>query len=267
MNKFERFCNRHGSWGIRNLMLYIVIGNILVFLLAQTDRGAQIVYNLYFIPELIKQGQVWRLLTFVFVPASGSIFTFALSMYFYYMIGSSLEREWGTLKFNVFYFSGMLFTMIYSFLAGAIADATYLNLSMFFAFATLYPDMQLLLFFVIPIKIKYLGYINALLFLLGIVFNRFPYNILPLIALANYLLFFGGYFIGYFKRRRFETQNTIEFKSKIRDLKKERGYLHKCTICGKTDTDYPDMEFRYCSQCKGYACYCEEHILNHKHIE
>ncbi|MGI6577470.1 MAG: rhomboid family intramembrane serine protease [Eubacteriales bacterium] len=267
MNRFERFLNRNNHKGIRNLMLYIVIGNVLVFLLSQTDRGITIVNYLTFIPQLILQGQVWRLITFVFIPPSFNLLTLLLSLYFYYMVGSVLEREWGVLRFNVYYISGIVLTIIYSLISNTYASAHYINLSLFFAFATLFPDFQILLFFFIPIKIKYLAYVNAAFFLMGIILNRFPANLLPLIAIANYFLYFYQDIIYFFKRQRMSTRNTVSFKSKVRNIKKERGYLHRCTTCGKTDTDYPDMEFRYCSLCRGYACYCEEHIMDHTHIQ
>lgn len=266
LNRFERFLNRHNGKGIKNLMLYIVIGNALVFMLSLTDRGPIIVSYFTFIPRLIMQGEVWRLITFILIPPASNLFTLLLSLYFYYMVGSVLEREWGVLKFNVYYFSGIVLTIIYSLISGTYATAHYINLSLFFAFATLFPDFQILLFFFIPIKIKYLAFVNAAFFLFGIIFNSFPANLLPLVAVANYFLYFYGDFIYFFKKQRTVAKNTVSFKNKIRSMKKEKGYLHRCTTCGKTDTDHPDMEFRYCSLCRGYACYCEEHIMDHTHI-
>lgn len=266
MKKFERFLYRNRNKGIRNLMLYIIIGNAIVFLLAQTDRGATIVNYFTFLPHLILEGQIWRLVTFIFIPSTFSFFSLLLSLYFYYMIGTTLEREWGTLRFNLYYLTGTVLTIIYSLLSKSFATAHYLNLSMFFAFATLFPDFQILLFFILPIKIKYLAYVNAALFLVNIIFNRFPENLLPLVAIANYFIYFYPEIIYFFKTKRFAAKNTVSFKAKVRDNKKKRGYLHRCTTCGKTDTDYPNMEFRYCSICRGYACYCEEHIMDHTHI-
>jgi hypothetical protein len=96
--------------------------------------------------------------------------------------------------------------------------------------------------------------------------NRFPANLLPLIAIANYFLFFWSDIIGFFRRQRRTSKNTVSFKNRLREIKRDKGYVHRCTTCGKTDTDHPEMEFRYCSLCKGYACYCEEHIMDHTHI-
>jgi hypothetical protein len=181
-------------------------------------------------------------------------------------VGTSLEHEWGVLRFNIYYLTGIILTVVYSLITGAWATTYYLNLSLFFAFATLFPDFQLLLFFILPIKVKYLAYLDAVVFLVGILLNRFPENLFPLIAIANYFLFFWSDIIGFFRRQRRTAKNTISFKNKLREIKRDKGYLHRCTTCGKTDTDHPEMEFRYCSLCKGYACYCEEHIMDHTHI-
>lgn len=246
-------------------MLYIIIGNALVFLLAQTDRGLTIVNYFVFYPELILKGQIWRLITFILIPPTSNLFSLVLTLYFYYMVGSALEQEWGVLKFNVYYLTGVVLTAVYSLLSGAMASSFYLNLSLFFAFAMLFPNFQVLLFFILPVKIKYLAYLDAALFLLSIVLNRFPGNLLPLVAIANFFLYFHRDIIDFFRSRR-TMGKTISFQNKVHRMKRERDYLHRCTTCGKTDTDYPDMEFRYCSLCRNYACYCEEHILDHTHI-
>ena len=136
------------------------------------------------------EGQIWRLVTFIFIPSTFSFFSLLLSLYFYYMIGTTLEREWGTLRFNLYYLTGTVLTIIYSLLSKSFATAHYLNLSMFFAFATLFPDFQILLFFILPIKIKYLAYVNAALFLVNIIFNRFPENLLPSLPLLTTLFTF-----------------------------------------------------------------------------
>ena len=134
-------------------------------------------------------------MTYVFVPTEASPIWLLVMLYFYYWIGSCLEREWGNGKFTIYYVSGMLLTAIYGVVLSAIlgrdviVSTTYLNLSMFFAFATLYPDMQVLLFFIIPIKVKYLAYVDAALFVLGIITTAFPLNLLPVVAVLNYLVY------------------------------------------------------------------------------
>jgi membrane associated rhomboid family serine protease len=274
--KLDRFCYKHPRFGIPNLMLWVVIGNAVVYLLTMIDRTGLFASYLVFSPQLILQGQIWRLVAFVFFPVStGNLFLAAISLYFYYFIGSTLEREWGTPKFTIFYVSGILFHIVAGILAtllsgspGIAFSAHYLNLSMFFAFASLFPNMQVLLLFVLPIKIKWLAWLNAVYFLIDIIRLPSVYKLIPIIAILNYLLFFGGDLIQMARRalgRR--PSKTIRFRSAAKAAKEKKGYLHKCAVCGKTDTDYPDMEFRYCSKCNGYYCYCEDHINNHVHIQ
>ena len=168
-------------------MLYIIIGNAIVFLLAQTDRGATIVNYFTFLPHLILEGQIWRLVTFIFIPSTFSFFSLLLSLYFYYMIGTTLEREWGTLRFNLYYLTGTVLTIIYSLLSKSFATAHYLNLSMFFAFATLFPIFRYFVLYLAN-KNKISGIRNAALFW-STLFNRFP-KIYALVAIANYFIYF-----------------------------------------------------------------------------
>lgn len=275
MNRIDRFCYTHPNFGIPRLMLYIVFGNIAVFLLSSMDTTGMLRGMLAFSPEMIfKHGQIWRLITFVFIPESSGL-ALVLWLYFYYFIGNALEDQWGTAKFNVFYLSGVVLTILYSTLTWLItgisygATVHYLNLSMFFAFATMYPDMQVLFMFIIPIKIKWLAILDAALFAMGILTSRFPMNLLPVVALLNYVIFFGDWLFGYFgKEKRQQRKTTINFKAeqkRIHQEMKNRPYNRKCEVCGRTDTDYPDLEFRYCSRCEGYHCYCMDHIGNHVH--
>ena len=289
----DRFCYKHPRFGIPNLMLVIVVGNVLVWLMDQFSYGVSLSALLAFSPYYILHGQIWRIITFVFVPLDSNLFFLAVSLYFYYMIGSVLEREWGTAKFNVFYGLGVLLNVVVGFLLYAVtaplypshllpllttASMTYVNLSLFFAFATLYPNMQVLLFFIIPIKVKWLAWADVALFavdILGALFRLdFLNALLPVIALLNFLVFFWSDLTGTIRyhRSRARHQNsyqTIHFKSAVKQQEKkarEQGYHHKCCVCGRTDTEYPNLQFRYCSRCAGYHCFCEDHIFNHVHF-
>ena len=269
----DRFCYKHPRLGIPNLMTILVVGTALVYLM-DLFSGGMFSAMLDFYPAAILRGQVWRLVTFLFIPLSYRPITLLLSLYFYWWIGKSLEREWGTTKFTVFYACGVLFNIIFGFLAGS-TSVTYLNLSLFFAFASLYPDLQVLLIF-IPVKVKWLAWIDAAFFALTILFNLINFNfvgaLLPLVAILNYVLFFWSFLRDFVRRifRRYQHQSsrqTINFKKAAREAKKDKGYLHKCAVCGITDADDPNMEFRYCSKCNGYYCYCADHINNHVHIQ
>ena len=269
----DRFCYKHPRLGIPNLMTILVVGTALVYLM-DLFSGGMFSAMLDFYPAAILRGQVWRLVAFLFIPLSYRPITLLLSLYFYWWIGKSLEREWGTTKFTVFYACGVLFNIIFGFLAGS-TSVTYLNLSLFFAFASLYPDLQVLLIF-IPVKVKWLAWIDAAFFALTILFNLINFNfvgaLLPLVAILNYVLFFWSFLRDFVRRifRRYQHQSsrqTINFKKAAREAKKDKGYLHKCAVCGVTDADDPNMEFRYCSKCNGYYCYCADHINNHVHIQ
>lgn len=273
----DRFCYKHPRFGIRNLMLYIVIGNIIVYLFSIMDTTNTFVYYLYFNPQLILQGQVWRLITFIFIPTTSGLLFVALMLYFYYFIGSTLEREWGSGKFTIYYIFGILLTIIYGFISGLLTnsgymllDSSYINLSMFFAFAALFPETRVLLFFFIPIKIKWLAIVDAAFFAISMLITPFPLNLLPLVAVANFFLFCGNLVFGdAFRRARANNKNATQFRTAVHRAKYEEAqqpYRHKCAVCGRTDTEYPNLEFRYCSRCAGYRCFCSDHINNHVHF-
>jgi len=273
MNKIDRFCYRHPRFGITNLMLYIVIGNAIVWLFSMF--APDILNYLYFSPYHILRGEVWRIFTFVIYPINTGYLAI-IAFYFYYMIGRTLEQQWGAGKFTIYFFTGILLTVLYGFAVYFIfrvnlpVSADYIYFSMFFAFATLFPDAQVLLFFIIPIKMKWLGLVDALFFLVSIVTTPFPANLLPIVAVLNYLLFCGGWLFSYLKpEKRKQRQNTVNFKNEVRRIQHEqnsRPYSRKCEVCGRTDTDYPNLEFRFCSRCSGYHCFCIDHINNHQHF-
>ena len=267
----DRFCSRHPNFGIPNLMRYIVIANIVFWLLNFVN--GKFIYYMTFSPFAIMHGQVWRLISFVFIPPGTGIIAF-IAFYFYYVIGSSLEQHWGTAKFNLYFLTGVLLTIIYGFLVYFITgrscnlSAVYIYLSLFFSFAALFPDMQVLLFFIIPIKIKYLAIVDGILFILGVIGSRFPENLLPVVAVLNFVIFCGGEMFRPLRRRP-ASATTVNFRreaAKIRNEEQRRLYNHRCCVCGRTDRDYPDLEFRYCSKCAGYRCFCADHINSHVHF-
>ncbi len=282
MKKVDQFCYKHPRFGIPNLMLYVVVGNAIVWLFTMftsfSGGGVSILDYLYFSPYHILRGEIWRLVTFIIIPGSTSILAL-IFFYFYYMIGRTVEAQWGPGKFTIYFFSGVLLTVIYGFLVYFIfrinlaVSAQFIYLSLFFTFATLYPDMQVLLFFIIPIKIKWLAIVDAVFFLYSIVTGSFPGNLLPIVAVLNYLIFCGGWLYDAVRRlfggTKKQRQNTVNFQNEVRRIRYEqnqRSYTRRCEVCGRTDTDYPDLEFRYCSRCQGYHCFCMDHINNHRHF-
>lgn len=270
--KIDEFCYKHPNFGFPHLIKYVTIANAVLWLLNLVNP--RILPYMTFNPYYILHGQVWRLISFVFIPPSTGMLAI-IAFYFYYFIGTTLEQHWGTARFNLYFFSGILLTIVYGFLIYFIAGkavnltAEYIFLSMFFSFAALFPDMQVLLFFVIPIKMKWLAIVDAVFFFIGIFTTPFPANLLPVVAILNFVIFCGDDLLNLFGIQRHRSQTTINFQRAARKIRKEQAsslYRHKCAVCGRTDTDYPDLEFRYCSKCAGYHCFCEDHINNHIHF-
>jgi len=270
----DRFCAKHPRFGIPNLMLYIVIAQIGVYVLDIFMRGQLSSFWLPFNRTAILHGQVWRLVTFIILPSDSNPFFLLLSCYFYYWIGTMLEREWGTAKFSLFYLSGVVLSILSGMILG-ITQIYYVNLSIFLIIATLYGEMQVLLFFVLPIKMKWMAIIDVALIMVDVI--RFAMAgvwvgaLMPLASFINYFVFtwpFWSAKLG-IARRRVDPQ-VINFKRAQRQAQKQAkgtgGFHHKCAVCGITDADDPNMEFRYCSKCDGYYCYCMKHINNHVHI-
>ena len=271
MRLVERFAYRHPRFGIPNLMRYIAIGSAGFWVLCMVNP---VLYSyLCFSPQLVLQGQIWRLLTFFFIPSNTGVLGL-IAIYFYYWIGSTLEQHWGTGQFNIYFFSGALLTMLYGVLAylffhqDFFLAPTFVYLAMFMAFAVFFPDLQVLLFFIIPVKIKYLAYVNAAFFIYEVLTDPFPANLLPIVAMLNFLVFCGGALLRSVRGLR-TTREAVNFRRESRRIRYEQAqklYHHKCAVCGRTDTDHPELEFRYCSRCAGYHCFCQDHINNHVHF-
>ncbi|OPJ58695.1 rhomboid family intramembrane serine protease [Clostridium oryzae] len=260
LDKLER---RFGRYALRNIMLYIVTINLAVFALSYLYPEANVEFRLMLIPSLVLKGEVWRLITFIFIPPSSSIIWILFSLYLYYLIGSSLEHEWGSFKFNLFYFIGIIATIAASFLTNSAATASFINMSLFLAFAYLFPNFEILLFFILPVKMKYLGLLDVAYIAYSIIFLPVPSKAAAVASVINCIIFFGPDIVSgmktnglsYFRRKKFSAKVT------------SRPYMHKCTVCGKTELDDPDMDFRYCSKCSGDHEYCMDHLYDHKHIE
>ena len=188
-NKLER---KFGKYAIPNLTKYIIITYVIgyVLWLISSYSSVNIIYWITLDPHLILQGQVWRIFTFIFLPPQSSLLFIVFALYFYYFIGNALENEWGSFRFTLYYLLGVVGTIIAGLLTGG-ATNSYLNLSLCFAFAALYPNMQVLLFFFIPIKIKWLAYLDAALFAYQFLLGTWQTRAAILASLLNFLIFFG----------------------------------------------------------------------------
>lgn len=257
LNKLER---KYGRYAISGLMKYIVAANLAVFLLEVINPGLEA--NLMLIPQAVMVGQVWRLVTFILIPPATSAFWILFTLYFYYIIGMGLEQAWGSFKFNIYYLVGMIATIIVSLIGGSPATGVFINLTLFLAFASIYPNHEVLLFFILPVKVKYLGILNAVLLAQQFIMGGVGIKLMILASLANYFIFFGKDFIELFKTKKKVKRNKEKFK--VIEMK---DYVrHRCTVCGITERDDPNMEFRYCSKCSGHKEYCMNHLKNHEHI-
>ena len=282
--RFELFCYQNRDKGIPNLMLYISLGCGLVYLITSITQST-ILYNLLvFDRTAILHGQIWRLFSYPLTFYNSNVLLMALMLFCYYSLGRAMETIWGTLRFNLFYLTGIVLMDAYCLLFGGQADVTYLNLSLFLSYATLFPNAGFLLFFIIPVKAWIFALVDLALVVYGLLVYPFPYNLFSVISLANYFLFFGRdvlnviplswriKFNRLFKKGAAPRQPKVVPFAKI-EVKKvpvqqaKPDYTHRCTICGRTDVSHPQLEFRYCSKCNGYFCYCEDHISNHTHVE
>lgn len=285
-NRFDRFCFKNRNKGIPNLMLYIAIGSALVCVMNTIDQSRTLYYVLCFDRASILHGQVWRLITYPLTYDAGYLLLTAIGLVCYYSIGRAMENIWGTFKFNLFYFSGIILMDIYCMIFGGRADVSQLNLSLFLSYATLYPDSRFLFLFIIPVKAWIFALFDLVLVVYQLIAYPFPYNLFPVVALLNYFLFFGKDVLNVIPmswranaRRLFRRKPSKSAKKakpipfpnagsyEATTVTVKAPYTHRCTVCGRTDVSDPDLEFRYCSRCKGYYCYCEDHINNHTHIQ
>lgn len=213
MNKFlDRISYKYGKICIPNLMLYIVIAMAGVFIVDLFARNISLESYIYFDRELILAGQWWRVLTWIFIPETSSPIWIIFNLYFYYLIGTALERNWGSFKFNVYYFVGMIGTIIGGFIMGTTSNM-FLNYSLFFAFAVLYPNFQVMLFFFIPIKIKWLALVDVLYFIFYLIVGTGADRIAILISILNFILFFYEDFIRFAKNQIYYFKHRKNYKN------------------------------------------------------
>ncbi|MBO4751001.1 MAG: hypothetical protein J5546_11870 [Lachnospiraceae bacterium] len=302
MSKFER---KFGKYAIKNLTL-ILIGCYVIGYIMQYVNSNFLNWLTLDVYQIITKIQVWRVITWIIVPPETfDIFT-VIMLFFYYSIGTTMERTMGTYKYNVFIFRGILVTVLFAFLCFAFSyflpallpetrviesllalslgevptklqtlqamwqvyslsfSTYYINMSIFLAFAIVYPEMQVLLMFVIPIKVKWLGILDLVLlgysFIVGGVFGKFAIGA----ALINVAIFF--FMVRNLSHLRpSQIKRRAEFQHKVQ--KAQSITKHKCAICGQTEYDDPNLEFRFCSKCNGNYEYCEKHLYTHEHVK
>ena len=273
MNKMER---KFGRFAVKNLTMYLLIcygvGYVVKFVMPQLLA--------YFTlePGLILRGQVWRLVSWIIIPPSDSIIFVIFMMLLYYSLGTTLEQIWGAFRYNVYIFSGMIFTIIGAFIVyfltggmigfGPLFSTYYINLSIFLACASMMPDLQLWLYGLIPIKMKWLAILDVVLLVSDMLTGGTIIRIIIVASLLNFVIFFimnknlDPYKPGQVIRKK-KFQKEVSRPNKTY----EGGAHHKCTVCGRTELDDPNLEFRYCSKCNGNYEYCQDHLFTHEHIK
>lgn len=294
MNFIDKLERKFGRFGVPDLMRYVIGINVAGMILNLVVPGF---YYQYLSLDMyqIFHGQVWRLFTFILNPIYGTgtgvdlfvnLFWFAIWSLVYYSIGQSLERVWGTFRFTLFMFSGWLFiilvTLIYylafsssqavlSFAMALGVTLDYLYTSLFLAFALMFPDLEFLVYFIIPVKAKWLAVLYVLLGGYTVVnaFSGRDYFTVALVlgAALNVVMFavFGRGKPGV-KRTFRQGKRKAQFKKKVHDAERASETMHRCAICGRTEKDAPGLEFRYCSKCAGNYEYCSDHLFTHEHV-
>ena len=304
-NKLEK---KIGKYAIPGLINYLIggyaIGYFFEFLsgLSGYSFATYLTLEPYYI---LHEFQIWRIITWVLIAPQQNILFALIMMFFYWQLGTALERTWGTFKFNVYIFGGIIFTVIGAFLMygiygalngapvmiGAYFSTYYINMSIFLAFALSYPDMQILLYFIIPVKMKWMAIIYAVLIFFEFVAVGWAGRVAILASLLNFLIFFvttrdwrrispqeqmrrrryrqatgqAGGFAG-FGPQTHQGQQSDSQQSQPHRQQQPVG-RHKCAICGRTDVSNPELTFRFCSKCNGNYEYCNDHLFTHTHVQ
>lgn len=294
MRNFE---NKFGKYAINNLTIKLIICYVIGYILYYAPAGANILNFLTLNPYLILHGQIWRLVTWIVVPpianGGGNIFLTLIMLYFYYSIGTTMENVWGKYKYNMYIFTGLLLMIIAAFITYLVVivqvgsmgmsmvattmqsisiyflNSYYINMSILLAFAATFPDNVVLFMFIIPLKMKWLGifYGGYLIFqAISYIVQGAFYGFFPIVAS---LLTFGIFWLtsGRFMHLRpREVKRRKEFKRSVK-INPPGVTKHKCAVCGRTDEDDPNLEFRFCSKCNGNYEYCQDHLFTHVHIK
>lgn len=273
LSKLER---KWGRYAIHNLTMYLIGAYIVGYGISFLTPG--LMRLLYLRPGAILNGEIWRLVSWVLVPPGGNIITIVIMLLLYYSLGTSLERTWGAFRYNVYIFSGILFTVLGAFvlyllygnqvdIMGAAFSTYYINLSIFLAFAVSYPDMELMLYFILPIKMKWMGAVYGAYILYQLAIGSVFTKVVIISSLLNFIVFF------FFSRNikpymPKEQARKTKFKKQVRThMTYANGAKHRCAVCGRTELDHPELEFRFCSKCNGNYEYCQDHLFTHQHVK
>lgn len=280
LNKMER---KFGRYAIHNLTKYMIGCYIIGYILLYGGSLFHISFTQYLSlsPYHIVHGQIWRLVSWLLIPPPSSNLIFVLIMLmFYYSLGETLERTWGAFRYNVYILGGVLFTVIGAFILYFIAGGSpitslyysgafstyYINLSIFLAFAVSYPDMQVLFMMIIPMKMKWLAVLDVAYLLYDMVNGSWGIRTVIIASLLNFII----YFLATRNYQRIspkEIHRKQQFQKAVHPKMAPGTTKHKCAVCGRTEEDGDNLEFRFCSKCNGNYEYCQDHLFTHTHVK
>jgi len=259
----DRLERAFGRWALPGVSLYLVIGQVGVYLLGmlhRLDPGL-----LMLVPELVKHGEPWRLVAFLFVPPNTNFVFIVFAWWMFFLMGNALEAYWGAFRYNLFLLIGYILTVGLAFLQpDSLVSNEFLAGSVFLAFAYLNPEFEILLFFIIPVKIRWLALFAWAIYAVSFAMGSWASRLQIVAAVGNFFIFFGRDLwlnAGVITRRRRLANAGNSQRAAEQDEPR-----HRCRICGKTDRTDPQLDFRYCSKCAGAQCYCPDHIFNHEHV-
>ncbi len=281
MNWLDKSERKLGRFAIPNLTVYLLAGYVIGF--GVVYLMSDMIGYLTLEPALILRGQVWRIISWVLIPPTTNIISLAFLVLLYYSLGTALERTWGSFRYNVYIFSGLLFTVLAAFglyafyyfgygvevsmSAVGMISTNYITMSIFLAFAAIYPDMEVMLYFILPIKMKWMALVYAAMAVYYFVRGGIGTRVAIGASLLNFVIFF----LSSRNRKRFGSREQAGKRKFNRrsapHMRYANGAKHRCAVCGRTELDDPCLEFRFCSKCNGNYEYCQDHLFTHEHIK
>jgi hypothetical protein len=266
-----RLLDRLERWirpiAISNLTILLIAGQVVLFAaqMARPDIGEAAIFS----PSQVLHGEVWRFITFLLLPPTTNPFWALLFWYVFYLFGSTLENSWGEARYNLYLLLGYLATvgssLTLTLITGQDAPAgnAFLEGTVFLAFAYLYPNFELLVFFILPVKVKWLALLAWIGYAVAFINGPMIIRVLVAASIANFFLFFGGDII---YRMRMGGRR-MAWQARMQSAAHQRGPRHRCAVCGIDSETHPQMDFRYCTKCAGNHAYCSEHLATHQHVQ
>lgn len=277
MDKFlDKLERKFGKYAVNNLTKYLMVCYIVGFIVEIFVPNLLLYFTLE--PGLILRGQIWRLVSWIVIPPSSGAIFFLFMILLYHSLGNTLEQMWGAFRYNLYIFSAILFIVIGAFIVyiltggvtgfGGYFSTYYINLSIFLACASMMPDLQLYLYGILPVKMKWLAYLDIAMLAIDMVGGGTVTRVSIIASLLNFILFF----LGSRNVHKYSPKQVARRQKFQKEVKRPQntyagGARHRCAVCGRTELDDPNLEFRYCSKCNGNYEYCQDHLFTHEHVK